>query len=337
MRFEQLLGPDDSESWAAHAKLLRDKLKTRLIELHGDPLDGAQRIETREPQSVSGESLALAATWGEQLGLVEAHGDRVRFQHSIMQAYLGSRFMDVVLTEPGFLSEALRRESGPSREFLISLAFRSRDEESTAEPGVRPSVGELMEAAKRRWDEKSLNLYATALEVDSACERAWYPRIAAALKSRWRFVESQDHQGLAAAKLNLVHRCGAVLRQTAKDSRNTLASEELERAYRDLFDVACQERSYEVRLATAEQIGSGGDTAFHALSRRARTYPEGSRDVRADLRGAREKGDGAAPPHHVRLAHPHAPWFGEQRSGPTQCEVVPRRMVGVGRVQTQPG
>ena len=265
VRFEQLLRPDDGESWAAHAKLLRDKLKTRLIELHGDWLDAAERIGTRERQSVSRESLALAATWGEQLGLVEAHGDRVRFQHSIMQAYLGSRFMDVVLTEPGFLDEAIHRDSGPSREFLISLAFRSRDEESTAEPGMRPCVGELMEAARGRWDEKSLDLYATTLEVDSACERAWYPQIAGALKSRWRFVESQDHQGLAAAKLNLVHRCGDVFREAAKDSRNTRPSEELERAYRDLFDIACQERSYEVRLATAEEIGSGGDTAFHAL------------------------------------------------------------------------
>ncbi len=265
VRFEQLLGPHDSDSWAAHTKLLRDKLKARLIELDGHWSDGAQHFGTREPESVSRESLALAATWGEQLGLVEAHGDRVRFQHSIMQAYLGSRVMDVVLTEPGFLGEALHRESGPSREFLISLAFRSRDEESAAEPGVQSSVGKLMAAAKGRCDEKSLDLYATALEVDSACERAWYPQIAAALKSRWPSVESQDDQGLVAAKLNLVHRCGDMFRQTAKDSRNTLASEELEQAYRDLFDVAGQERSYEVRLATAEEIGSGGDTAFHAL------------------------------------------------------------------------
>jgi NACHT domain len=266
VRFEQLLRPDDSDkSGPAHAELLRDRLKTRLNELHGDRFDGAQRIGARGPQSVSGESFALAATWGEQLGLVEAHGDRVRFQHSIMQAYLGSRFMDVVLTEPGFLTDALHGESGPSREFLISLAFRSRDADSTAEIGVRSSVGELMKAAKGRWDEKALNLYATALEVDSACERTRYPQIAAELKGRWRFVESQDDQGLVVAKLNLVHRCGDVLRQTAKDSRNALASKKLEQAYRDLFDVACQERSYEVRLATAEEIGSGGDTAFHAL------------------------------------------------------------------------
>jgi hypothetical protein len=264
VRFEQLLGPHDSESWSAHAKLLQDRLKTRLSELHGDGPDGAHHSGAREHESVSRESLALASTWAEQLGLVEAHGDRVRFQHSIMQAYLGSRFMDVVLTEPGFLSEALHCKSGPSREFLISLAFRSRDEESNAEP-VRASVGALMEAARERWDEKALDLYAAAMEVDSACERAWYPQIAAALKSRWRLVESHDDQGLVAAKLNLVHRCGDVLRQTAKDSSNALASEQLERAYGDLFDVACQERSYEVRLATAEEIGSGGDTAFHAL------------------------------------------------------------------------
>ncbi|WP_326585426.1 ATP-binding protein [Streptomyces sp. NBC_00481] len=39
----------------------------------------------------------VAATWGKKLGIVEAYGDRVRFQHSLMQAYLGSRFMQSVL------------------------------------------------------------------------------------------------------------------------------------------------------------------------------------------------------------------------------------------------
>ncbi|MFI2184039.1 hypothetical protein [Streptomyces sioyaensis] len=39
----------------------------------------------------------IAATWGMNLGIVEAYGDRVRFQHSLMQAYLGARFMDTIL------------------------------------------------------------------------------------------------------------------------------------------------------------------------------------------------------------------------------------------------
>lgn len=39
----------------------------------------------------------LAATWGTRMGLVHEGSDEVRFQHSIMQAYLGSRYLDAQL------------------------------------------------------------------------------------------------------------------------------------------------------------------------------------------------------------------------------------------------
>lgn len=271
VRFEHLLPPD-----VAYEKL-RVELEKRLAELHGDRVDADQLDETREPQSVSRASLALAATWGEQLGLVEAHGDRVRFQHSIMQAYLGSRFMDVAITEPSFRSQVLDGASGPSREFLISLVFQSRGDESSGNAGGNTTIHELVAAAERRRDEKSLYLYATALEVDSARERSQYPRVAASLRRRWRFIDSQDHQGLAGAKLTLVHRFGDVLRRAAPDREQTAANDQIEQGYRDLFGVACEEPSYEVRLAIAEQIGSGGDRAFKALSRELELVPTATR------------------------------------------------------------
>jgi hypothetical protein len=276
VRFEHLLPPDDGERGAANDKL-RVRLEKQLAELHGDRVDADQGEETREPQSVSRASLALAATWGEQLGLVEAHGDRVRFQHSIMEAYLGSRFMDVALTEPSFLSQVLDGASGPSREFLISLVFRSRGEASSGNPGADTTIDELVKAAERRRDEKSLYLYATALEVDSSRERSQYLRVAASLRRRWQLIESQDHQGLSAAKLNLVHRLGDVLRRAARDGEQTAAYEQVEQAYRELFGIACEERSYEVRLAIAEQIGSGGDRAFKALCRELEYAPTATR------------------------------------------------------------
>src|SRR4029450_502092 len=43
--------------------------------------------------------IRLAATWGTQLGLVEVRGQAVRFPHSIMQAYLWSRLLDVAMTD----------------------------------------------------------------------------------------------------------------------------------------------------------------------------------------------------------------------------------------------
>lgn len=40
--------------------------------------------------------IRIAATWGTRMGLVHENGDTVRFQHSIVQAYLGSRFLDEI-------------------------------------------------------------------------------------------------------------------------------------------------------------------------------------------------------------------------------------------------
>jgi hypothetical protein len=70
--------------------------------------------------------IRLAANWGHRLGLIEAHGDGLRFPHSIMQAYLGSRFMHVALEDPDFQAEAEIALKTPGREFLIALVLYSR-------------------------------------------------------------------------------------------------------------------------------------------------------------------------------------------------------------------
>jgi hypothetical protein len=298
VRFEHLPPPDDSTAPTRYRKLY-DELEARLAPLFGArpkarsvshvnaPVPGkswkrfeAWRVKSYgdrpKARSVSRVNLPLAATWGEQLGLVEAHGDRVRFQHSIMQAYLGSRFIDVALTDPDFLSHAIDGRLGPSREFLISLVFRSSDVQSPAGERGDTCIDRLVAAAEARQDQKSLDLYATAVVIDSACDRSQYYRIATSLKNQWGFVESQDPQGLVEAKLNLVREFGDVLRQPLEDG-NEAVGEDLEQAYRDLFEVAWHEPSYGVRLAIAEQIGSGADTAFEALHeelRNALSRPE---------------------------------------------------------------
>ncbi|BBC34202.1 hypothetical protein SGFS_054960 [Streptomyces graminofaciens] len=73
----------------------------------------------------------IAATWGTRMGLVHEDGDKVRFQHSIVQAYLGSRFLDkmfehseiATLPDEAHLTRALRRGG---RELLIALTLYSR-------------------------------------------------------------------------------------------------------------------------------------------------------------------------------------------------------------------
>jgi hypothetical protein len=70
--------------------------------------------------------IRLAANWGDQLQLVEAYGDGLRFRHSIMQAYLGSRFMSTALRDEEFRKDAEIQLRNPGREFLIALVLYSR-------------------------------------------------------------------------------------------------------------------------------------------------------------------------------------------------------------------
>jgi hypothetical protein len=84
--------------------------------------------------------IRLAVTWGDQLGLVEAHGDGLRFPHSIMQAYLGSRFMRTALADEEFRKVAKTALQKPGREFLIALVLYSRSEADSQEAPARPGI-----------------------------------------------------------------------------------------------------------------------------------------------------------------------------------------------------
>ena len=70
--------------------------------------------------------IRLAVTWGDRLNLVEAHGDGLRFPHSIMQAYLASRFMPIALQDSKFRRDAVTRLRSPGREFLVALVLYAR-------------------------------------------------------------------------------------------------------------------------------------------------------------------------------------------------------------------
>ena len=84
--------------------------------------------------------IRLAVTWGDRLNLVEAHGDGLRFPHSIMQAYLASRFMSIALQDSKFQQDAAARLRSPGREFLIALVLyaRSVDTDGKDGPGANP-------------------------------------------------------------------------------------------------------------------------------------------------------------------------------------------------------
>ena len=232
--------------------------------------------------------------------LVELRGQRVRFPHSLIQAYLGSRLLDVALADPGYCDQALNHP-GPGREFLIAMVLRSRANDAAGmwqpdpaggpRPGGRSAVGAaaagarharrkktparanvqqkyvdpLRKAAGKRDDNKVLDMYAAALEIDCGAPEPTHRAIADKIKAQWPRIHAQEPRTLDEGKLLLVSRFGDAARRIDDRRQHGEANLELP-AYRELYEIACLERSYPVKLAAAQEIGVGGDSAYQELS-----------------------------------------------------------------------
>jgi hypothetical protein len=258
---------DEVINWTGKKKRLRypeirypwilTALKRRVSEL---PERGAS-------ESCWRTTLSRFAGEGEQLGLVEAYSHKVRFPHSILQAYLGSSFLDAV--QQGSESALKDALSDPGRELLMALIMRSR--RNGRRDSQRPTVHLLAQAAESRQDDKTFDLYAAALEIDTGkIGDSAHRDIAQRLRERWPDLTDGDPKTLDEAKLRLVQRFGEAARQLDASkldasSRGPGADEWERPAYGDLMKISWKEASYPVRLAIAQEIGSGGDSAFDAL------------------------------------------------------------------------
>src|SRR5258708_17923600 len=127
----------------------------------------------------------LAAAWGARLGLVDPLASRVRFQHSLIQAFLGSQLMGAALRDRDFVKEALygkpgRGRTGPGREFLIALVLHSRSKVLAQEDAGEPPPAlnsspdsadavchKLAKAAAGRNDNKALDIFPAPVEISS--------------------------------------------------------------------------------------------------------------------------------------------------------------------------
>jgi hypothetical protein len=217
----------------------------------------------------------LAATWGTQLQLVEAQGNAVRFPHSMLQAYLGSRLIAYGMADDDFCQEAL---GNAGRELLIALVLHSRavakearsrgPEAASASSSNSPDIpidlrALLRGAASKHSNSKVLDLYATALEIDSVDPAPEHQDLADEIVENWQKPKEQDPRTLEHAKLNLIRRFGEAARAIAERSRE---GEPIQPAYLQLFKIGCAEQSYAVRLAAAQEIGAGGDDALAQLA-----------------------------------------------------------------------
>ena len=179
--------------------------------------------------------MRLAAAWAAQLELVELRGNSVRFPHSLMQAYLGSRLLDAALQDPGYRQEALRHPR-PGREFLIALVLHSRAaggaasaqpegrrqartglrlprrESSPSAPERRRRARPAAQAAAARDDNKVLDMYAAALEIDCVAAEPAHTAIAEQITQQWPKIHAHDPRTLEEGKLALVRRFGEAAR-----------------------------------------------------------------------------------------------------------------------------
>lgn len=251
--------------------LLNDRLEVNFSEL----IEWSERKGVTElPQEASKACwqtiLSRFAALGEQLGLVEAYNHKVRFPHSILQAYLGSTFLNAVQqASDGALETAL---SDPGRELLIALIMRSRRAPDTPQ---KDTVKLLMDAANGRRDDKALDLYAAALEIDTGTiEDSAHADIAKTLLQRWPNLNEGDARTLEEAKLRIVHRFGDAARRLGRASKDEHC---VRPAYGQFMRISWKEPSYPVRLAIAQEIGAGGDNAFDAL-RKLFPWPKKKKD-----------------------------------------------------------
>lgn len=221
--------------------------------------------------------LRLAATWGTQLGLAEARGDGVRFPHSIMQAYLASRLIDIAMEDETYRRQALKK---PGRELLIALVMHSRAKlQSRSRTGadawpirtVRPgtqepdSVALLCEEANSRTDVKALDLYGAALQIDCVAKEPRHNAIGQELAGNWPDIWARDQRTLEEAKRNLVRRFGESARTISERHQRVPGAHQAESGYLELYRICCSEPSYPIRLDAVQEIGAGGDEAFAAL------------------------------------------------------------------------
>ena len=234
--------------------------------------------------------IRLAVTWGDKLNLVEAHGDGLRFRHSIMQAYLASRFMSTALQDSKFQQDALVSLRSPARELLIALVLYARSvpgpEQASADGSISsagPSAGTTQAssgptlgsdvtsirevlfgcATEAKDDVKKLDLYAATLEIDSFLGKPRHEEIARSVADGWESIRGGDQRTIDEAKLGLVFRFGDAVRTIADRPARGLSK--LDPAYRELLEMARDEPSYPIRLAIAQEIGAGGDEAFRIL------------------------------------------------------------------------
>ncbi|WP_053635135.1 NACHT domain-containing protein [Streptomyces sp. XY152] len=285
----------------------------------------------------------LAATWGTRMGLLQETGRSVRFQHSVLQAYLGSRYLqsivEAALPVPESAGGRLRHASAHlasqggagtlvetywdhralreavrlgGRELLIALTLYSRSarrrcgcsdgrvrrdcpvalmrellvDEARKLLGDADAAEQLAARRSRQLRDqlhlaehgspraRAMELYGTAVEIDSVDAVPRHEEVTEALCHDWlRLSRGEDAARLREAKLSAVMKCGAAARRVGRSG--------LRVDYTRLMDICRKEPDDQVRVAIAQEVGSGGQQAYASLADRLRRLPSAVKVKRA--------------------------------------------------------
>ncbi len=233
-----------------------------------EPHPGINR-EMRRRLCGRSPDIAVAASWAEQLGLVEVHGKGVRFQHSILQAYLGSRYMSAALQDGAYCFQVGQK---PGREFLIAVVMHFRSKPASGRVGRRSrgtpdgsaqtplEVADALKfltaaASTQEVPAKKLDIYAAQLEIDSATGGGQHCEITGSLCKEWNLILPGGDKILQEAKLGLVYRFGEAVIKVPNP------------AYQSFYDIGTHEEYYPVRLAVSQEIAVGRKNAYQMLAR----------------------------------------------------------------------
>ncbi|SEK27912.1 hypothetical protein [Nonomuraea pusilla] len=219
------------------------------------------------------DNLGMAATLGQELGIVEAHEDRVRFRHSLIQSYLGALFLRVALEDEKYLHEAFY---DPGREFLLALVFHAASLRGDAGEHDRFAAGMIDLLMEKSAPENArsaatvLDMFSAALEIDSGTTAPDPAALMRKFSQRWQSVRKDRvrfDQALSEAKTRFVKASCTATRIAVARRPAGAGSDAPREVYRWLYEIARGEHEYRISLSTAQAIGAGGDDAFAVLGK----------------------------------------------------------------------
>ena len=227
-------------------------LRAGKLEVEEDEIESSDLVPPPSPAHVT---FRLVASVGEDLGVVDRSGRKVRFRHGITKAYLGARALPSVIgpsANGAYLDDCVLHSA--HKEMLIALVMASHCNEDI---GVRSSLcRRLRQAAASDHARDRFGLLASAWEIAAMTNGADTAVLAHATEDAWSNDAQPDRRGRADVLQVTESKLVAIARMEEVPTIET---------FRALWRIAQIRDTYRVRLRAAQALGSGGELAHAAI------------------------------------------------------------------------